>query len=45
MIQRLRRAPNAGGLVSILGQGTVSHMKQLKIPRAAVKIDTPVCSS
>ena len=30
-------APNAGGPVSILGQGTRSHMPQLKIPCATIK--------
>ena len=35
MVQWLRLcAPNAGGLGSIPGQGTRSHMPQLKIPRA-----------
>ena len=46
VVQWLRlRAPNAGGLGSILGQGTRSrmpqlraHMPQLKIPHAAMKI-------
>ena len=39
VVQWLRlRAPNAGGPGSILGQGTRSHMLQLKkIPRAATK--------
>ena len=38
MVQRLRLcAPNAGGLGSIPGQGTRSHMLQLKIPHAATK--------
>ena len=32
------RVPNAGGLGSIPGQGTRSHMPQLKIPYAATKI-------
>ena len=30
--------PNAGGQGSIPGQGTRSHMPQLKIPHAAAKI-------
>ncbi|TEA38685.1 hypothetical protein DBR06_SOUSAS610021, partial [Sousa chinensis] len=46
VVQWLRlRAPNSGGLDSIPGQGTGSHMLQLrvrmlqlKIPRAATKI-------
>ena len=46
VVQWLRlRAPNAGGLGSIPGQGTRSHtlqlkvrMPQLKIPHAAMKI-------
>ena len=32
-----RHAPNAGGLGSILGWGTRSHMPQLKILNAANK--------
>ena len=38
MVQWLRLCtPNAGGLSSVPGQGTRSHMLQLKIPRAATK--------
>ena len=38
VVQWLRlRAPNAGGPGSIPGQGTRSHMPQLKIPHAATK--------
>ena len=38
VVQWLRlRAPNAGGLGSIPGQGTRSHMPQLKILRATTK--------
>ena len=43
-------APSAGGLGLILNQGTGSHtsqlrvwMTQLKDPRAAMKIENPVC--
>ena len=43
-------APSAGGLGLILNQGTGSHtpqlrvcMMQLKDPRAAMKIEDPVC--
>ena len=32
------QAPNAGGLGSIPGQGTRSHMSQLKISHTAIKI-------
>ena len=43
-VQWLRlHAPNAGGLDLVPGQGTRSHMLQLKIPRAALKIEDPVC--
>ena len=50
MVQWLRlHAPNAGGLGSIPGQGTRSHMLQLrahipqpKVPHAATKKD-PAC--
>ncbi|TEA09823.1 hypothetical protein DBR06_SOUSAS29710008, partial [Sousa chinensis] len=38
VVQWLRlHAPNAGGLGSIPGQGTRSHMQQLKILRATTK--------
>ena len=38
MVQWLKlHAPNAGGLSSILGQGTRSHMLQLKILHATTK--------
>ena len=38
-VQRLRfHAPNAGGPGSIPGQGTRSHVLQLKISRAATKV-------
>ena len=38
VVQWLRlRAPNAGGWGSIPGQGTGSHMPQLKISGAAMK--------
>ena len=36
-------APNAEGLGSIPGQGTRSHMPQLKITHAAMKIKDPEC--
>ena len=37
VVQWLRlHTPNAGGLGSIPGQGTGSHMPQLKIPHAAI---------
>ena len=40
MVQWLRlRAHNSGGLDSIHSQGTRSHTPQLKILRAAIKID------
>ncbi|TEA34982.1 hypothetical protein DBR06_SOUSAS9710054, partial [Sousa chinensis] len=35
------RLPNAGGPGSVPGQGTRSHMLQLKIPHVARKI--PLC--
>ena len=35
--------PNAGGPGSIPGQGTRSHMLQLKIWHAAMKIEDPKC--
>ena len=38
-------APNAGGQGSILGQGTRSHMLQLKTPRAIARIKDPICCS
>ena len=42
VVQWLRlRAPNARGPGSIPGQGTRSHMPQLKIPRAAT--EDPAC--
>ena len=34
-------ASNAGGVGSILGQGTRSHMLQLKISHATIKIEDP----
>ena len=38
VVQWLRlHDPNAGGLGSIPGQGTRSHMLQLKVPHAATK--------
>ena len=44
MVQWLRLcAPSAGGLASIHGQGTRSHMLQLKIPHATMKIKDPAC--
>ena len=51
VVQWLRlRAPNAGGLGSIPGQGTRSHRPQLRVcrlqlknPNAAVTIKGPVC--
>ena len=42
VVQWLRlRAPNAGGLGSIRGQGTRSHMPQLKILHATMKTEDP----
>ena len=42
VVQWLRLcAPNAGGLGSIRGQGTRSHMPQLKILHAAMKTEDP----
>ena len=39
VVQWLRfLVPNAGGLGSIPGQGTISHMEQLKILYARIKI-------
>ena len=39
MVQWLRlHAPNAGGMGSIPGQGTRSHMPQLKSSRAEMKM-------
>ena len=44
VVQWLRLCtPNAGGLNSIPGQGTRSHMLQLKIWDAAMKIKEPAC--
>ena len=44
VVQWLRLcAPNAGDPSSILGQGTRSHMPQLKIPHATMKIEDPSC--
>ncbi|TEA39679.1 hypothetical protein DBR06_SOUSAS3410146, partial [Sousa chinensis] len=41
VVQWLRlRAPNAGGLGSIPGQGTRSHVPQLKLLHAATKYPT-----
>ena len=37
------QAPSAGGLGSIPGQGTGSHMPQLKILHAETKIKDPMC--
>ena len=46
VVQWLRlHAPKIGGLSSILGQGTRSHMLQLKGPHAATKIEDLVCHS
>ena len=43
-VQWLRlHTPNAGGLGLIPGQGTRSHMPQLKIPNALRKIDNSKC--
>ena len=42
VVQWLRLcAPNAGGLGSIPGQGTRSHMPQLKILHATMKTEDP----
>ena len=42
MVRRLRLCtPNAGGLGSIPGQGTRSHMPQLKISHVATKVPSP----
>ena len=38
------RAPSPGGLGSIPGHGTRSHIPQLKIPRATTMIKDPACS-
>ena len=44
VVQWLRlRAADAGGLALIPGQGTGSHMLQLKIRHVAMKIKDPVC--
>ena len=44
VVQLLRlHAPNVGGLGSISGQGTRSHMPQLKILHAATKMENPAC--
>ena len=46
VLQWLRlRAPNAGGPGSIPGQGTGPHMQQLKIPRAKMQIEDPMCGN
>ena len=37
------QAPNAEGPSSIPDQGTRSHVPQLKIPHAAMKMEDPVC--
>ena len=43
-VQGLRlHAPNSEGWVSNPGQGTRSHMPQLKTPQATVKVEDPVC--
>ena len=39
------RTPNIGGPGSIPGQGTRSHILQLKIPLAATKTEDPTCHS
>lgn len=38
-------ASYAGALGLIPGQGTASHMLQLKISRAAIKIKNPLCGN
>ena len=44
VVQRLRFcSPNAGAPGSNLGQGTRSHMSQLKILYAKMKTEDPVC--
>ena len=46
VVQWLRlHAPNTGGPSSILGQGTRSHMLQLKGLHIPTKIEYPVCCS
>ena len=46
VVQWLRLCtPNAGGLGSIPGQGTRSHMAQLKTPHAALKTEGHVCNN
>ena len=39
------RAPNAGGLGSIPGQGTRAHVPQLKIPCAETKTEALTCGN
>ena len=39
-----RRTPSTGGLGSIPGHGTRSHIPQLKIPCATTMIKDPACS-
>ena len=44
VVQWLRQGtPNAGGPGSIPGQGTRSHVPQLKIPHASVKMEDLAC--
>ena len=46
VVQWLRvHAPKAGGLALIPGQGTRSHLPQLRILHAAMKIKDPVSHS
>ena len=44
VVQWLRlHAPNSGGPGSIPGPGTRSHMLQLKVSHATMKIKDPAC--
>ena len=44
MVQWLRlQAPKAGGLGEMPAQGSRSHMQQLKILQAALKLKDPAC--
>ena len=43
LFQWLLQAPSAGDLDSILGQGTLSHILQLRVRMLSTKIEDPKC--
>ena len=42
-VAKVQSLPNAGGSVSIPGQGTGSHVLQLRVRMPQLKTEDPVC--